>query len=110
MSVHSQTRLIVECGVAARTDKSNNPVYQCDIADAHAKRSRFIIAETEDYKERTRGGYIGGGTFYNFSLIDFIDPHHKEEELQQDLKAAIKRLEKERKQVVAELPIDGDRD
>ena len=75
LAVYGDQGRIVRCPVAARENRSGRLVYQFELDDELAKSSRFTLSEIEDYKDGT--GYIGGGTIYEFALIDFIDPDHE---------------------------------
>ncbi len=96
LSVYGKDGLVTRCAVSPRRDKDGFLAYQFEIANASAKRSRFVLCETDDYKVGT--GYIGGGAIYEFALIDFIDPQHKQKELK-------KRLRKHEQEMIEKLKI-----
>jgi hypothetical protein len=105
LAVYSDQGRIVRCPVAARESRSGQLVYQFDLDDELAKSSRFTLSEIEDYKDGT--GYIGGGTIYEFALIDFIDPDHKVRALRQRLEESAKRSEQEIKTIIERLQREG---
>ena len=105
LAVYSDQGRIVRCPVAARENRSGRLVYQFDLDDELAMSSRFTLSEIEDYKDRT--GYIGGGTIYEFALIDFIDPDHEVRALRRRLEEGARRTDQQLKQFVERIQREG---
>lgn len=108
LQVAGEEGLLVRCPVASRENRNGHLVYQFELDDKLARSSRFALSEIEDYRPgRGLAGYIGGGTIYEFALIDFIEPGHRQHQFQQQLDAALKRSEQEARNLVERIREDG---
>jgi hypothetical protein len=105
LSVHSETGVVVKCPVAARENTDGHLVYQFELDQTLARTSRFTLSEIEDYRGGT--GYIGGGTIYEFDLIQFIDPDAEHQEFQDTLDAAVEKAEQDLEKFLEQLRQDG---
>lgn len=86
LQVYGDDGLLVSCPVQPREDRQGRLVYSFVIDNDHANSSTFTLGEIEDYVQG--GGYIGGGTYYEFRLIDFLDPEHRHKELLEHIEVA----------------------
>jgi hypothetical protein len=72
LSVHGNLGLIAQCNVEAM-HKQQTLIYHFVIARERIAASNFSVAEIDDYKNRAEAEHLlGGGTFFNFRLGDFV--------------------------------------
>lgn len=73
LRVYGDSGLSVECPVTGE-QKKNTVVYWFSVANAQLANTHFTVMEIDDYKAtELREHLIGGGTYFEFNLADFVE-------------------------------------
>lgn len=105
LQVYGEKGVVASIPVAALTRADGTQIYEFVLDDQYAVSSTFTLAEIEEYRKEVvkLGRYIGGGTYYQFALLDFIDPEHEEKDLIERIKNSQKRFEEQLLKSLTEL-------
>jgi hypothetical protein len=97
LEVYDKKGVVASIPVAAHKRGDGIQVYEFVLDDEYAVSSTFTLAEIEEYRKDVvkAGRYIGGGTYYQFALLDFIDPEHEEKDLIERIKDSQERFEEQ---------------
>jgi len=68
-------RTMLTVPIAPSVNDDGNLVYVFLVAEEHAPHAVFTISEIEDYRDRHRPGYMGGGTIYKYAMHLDSDLH-----------------------------------
>jgi hypothetical protein len=71
LAVFGEAGLLTQCEVEPRS-KNQIITYRFSIARNCVAASRFTLAEIDDYKDELEEGLIGGGTFFEFRVGQFL--------------------------------------
>jgi hypothetical protein len=78
LTVYGDSGVAVLCGVEPMSDEAKQTVrYYFVLGKDYASRSNFTVAEIDDYKDRGRERLLGGGSFFEFRLADFLSDEAK---------------------------------